>query len=145
MFTRKDAGPCGPDEPHSTSIWIADADGSGARPLVKLSKHSAMEPAFTPDGRRVVYVRSHGRFSCEDSVLPLAVHSIRLDRRGDRLLTRPSKRTRRIPIPSPDGRELLLMGDHRLLTMPMSGRGKAVPVPGSRVVGTPLAWAPAPR
>ncbi|MDM4765884.1 Tol-Pal system beta propeller repeat protein TolB [Pelomonas sp. SE-A7] len=42
------------------TLWIADADGEGARDALN-SSESIMSPAWSPDGREVIYVSFEGR------------------------------------------------------------------------------------
>jgi Tol biopolymer transport system component len=69
--------------PEHSSIWVMNADGSGAR-AVTTGGQDDMDPAWSADGRWLCYVRG----SLADPV----VHAVRADGTGDRVLT-PEGRT----------------------------------------------------
>lgn len=125
-------------------IWIANADGSNARPLADNARHTEIGPHFTPDGKRVIYSRSHGSTNCGDDIaLPTAVHSVRINGTGDRLVTPVDFKEKIGAIPTPDGKRLLMERKNKLMTIPMDGKGPAarLRVPAGKF----LAWAPTPR
>ena len=51
-------------EPGSLSLWIMDADGSNPE---QLTDFKAGNPAFSPDGERIVFTRMAGSLSCATS------------------------------------------------------------------------------
>jgi hypothetical protein len=145
-FTRIAQQECTQRTP-ADAVWVTDVAGLGARPLVRIRGERAWAPTFMPNGRRVVYLRTHDRVLCdddEDTLSRTAVHSIRLDGTGDRLLTKPSYRYFNNPTPSPDGKRILLERKLRLFVMSLRGRRKLHPVPRSPNIGGLHAWAPAP-
>ncbi|TDC90149.1 hypothetical protein E1285_15215 [Actinomadura sp. 7K507] len=70
-------------ESEHSSIWVMNADGSGAR-AVTTGGRDDMDPAWSPDGHWICYVRG--------SVTEPVVHAVRLDGTGDRVVT-PQGRT----------------------------------------------------
>ncbi|TDB84671.1 hypothetical protein E1266_36465, partial [Actinomadura sp. 7K534] len=69
--------------PEHSSIWVMNADGSGAR-AVTTGGRDDMDPAWSADGNWICYARG--------SVAEPVLHAVRLDGTGDRVLT-PEGRT----------------------------------------------------
>jgi Tol biopolymer transport system component len=51
---------CGPTRPNEQAIYLVHPDGSGLRRLSGNPAAAAANPAWSPDGRRLVYERSRG-------------------------------------------------------------------------------------
>jgi TolB protein len=99
----------GCERPHGdcARIWLVNADGTHARPITPRSQRSE-EPDWSPDGRRIAYVR------WRDDLNPFAnatgIYVMRADGSGARPLTKaPGDDTN--PVWSPDGKSIAFLSD----------------------------------
>jgi Tol biopolymer transport system component len=98
-------GTCARDE-----IYVVDADGTGLRRLTNNWKSDGT-PAWSPDGRKILFLRSGWRDSAE---VEGDVYVMNADGSGQRNLTRSVTRpfaTERAPAWSPDGRKILFVSN----------------------------------
>jgi len=97
-------------------VFVMDADGGNVRQLTpEVDGSSSSQPAWSPDGRRIVYVRGPSIHSAVVAVTPLAFGGLLLvDADGGE----PSRLTRAepdaAPAWSPDGREIVFVRGHGL-------------------------------
>jgi Tol biopolymer transport system component len=47
---------CAPGETDSSDLWVIDADGSGAHPVVANDHVCAMLPDWSPDGKKIIWI-----------------------------------------------------------------------------------------
>jgi TolB protein len=98
-------GTCARDE-----IYVVNADGSGLRRLTHNWKSDGT-PAWSPDGRKILFLRSGWRDSAE---VEGDVYVMNADGSGQRNLTRSVTRpysTERAPAWSPDGRKIIFVSN----------------------------------
>jgi Tol biopolymer transport system component len=84
------------------SVEIMDADGSNIRDLTGSRKGCEMTPAFTPNGRRIVFAHD-----CDQCVVVL--RSMNLQSKDRRLILRAPRLYKKEPQVSPDGRTVLFL------------------------------------
>jgi TolB protein len=93
-----------------------DADGDGARQLTpEVDGSSSSQPAWSPDGQTIVYVRGPSRASAVVSVTPLAFGQlVNMDADGGEETVLTSGEPDAAPAWSPDGREIVFVRGHDL-------------------------------
>lgn len=118
------------------TLWIMDADGTNA---FQLTDEESSNPAFSPDGRRIVFTRGY--------IGGLGVWTIRPDATGLRQIADEQRYTSH-PVWSPSGQRiafLLLLHDHwRVWTVGRRGADlKEIYKSGNdRFSGHGFAWSP---
>ncbi|MFL5827012.1 MAG: TolB family protein [Thermoleophilaceae bacterium] len=99
------------DRQHGCSVAIVNADGSGLTDLTGTRNGCENQPAFTPDGQRVVFVRFDDKTEVE------SIQSMNLSGADLRLITGRKGTGRTDPNVSPDGKTITfvrLKKDHEL-------------------------------
>jgi len=84
----RDVGPFDNGVPRYYGIWIAAADGSGARQLTQFDADSGWEdhsPSFSPDGRQLVFMRDGNHL---DNLDLASIWTIGVDGKDQRLVYR---------------------------------------------------------
>ena len=107
-------------------LYTIRPDGAGLRRLT----HNAVDdrdPSWSPDGRRIVFVRPGG------------IHVARADGRGVAQLT--SRRGDAGPAWSPDGRRIAFTRDGRVWLMDADGRRERA-LAGATTLGSSVSWSP---
>jgi len=79
-------------------LWVANADGSGARMIVPDAGHDGANPDWSPDGKRIAYVAGANTDK-------RTIHLVNADGSGDRRLTRAGHEW--FPDWSPDGKKIV--------------------------------------
>jgi TolB protein len=97
-------------------VFVMDADGDGARQLTpEVDGSSSSQPAWSPNGQTIVYVRGPSRASAVVSVTPLAFGELRkVDADGGDEAVLTSGEPDAAPAWSPDGREIVFVRGHDL-------------------------------
>jgi len=97
-------------------VFVMDADGGHARQLTaEVVGTSSSQPAWSPDGRAIVYVRGPSRASAVVSATPLAFGELlRIDADGGEETAVTSGEPDAAPAWSPDGREIVFVRGHEL-------------------------------
>jgi len=94
-------------------VFVMDADGGNVRQLTpELDGSSSSQPAWSPDGQRIAYVRGSSRASAVVALTPLAFGELLVvdaDGREPSRLTSPEPDTAAAPAWSPDGREVVFV------------------------------------
>jgi TolB protein len=115
---------------NASNIWVMNADGSGKRKVTverRLPGDSRLnyDPAFSPGGRRIVFVRGYGQ---KDSAYDL--YAIGVDGTGLRPVFDSSTAHPRDPSWSPDGKKVAFEYGDEIATVRPDGRHLAVLRPG---------------
>ena len=87
------------------AIFVIKTDGSGERRLTDQAKGCAGSPAWSPDGRRIAFVRWYDDPSGQNRDFPGAIYVVDADGSGTRQLTRRAFRIETLKW-SPDGRSV---------------------------------------
>jgi Tol biopolymer transport system component len=97
-------------------VFVMDADGVNVRQLTpEVDGTSSSQPAWSPDGRRIAYVRGPSRSSAVVAATPLAFGEIVvLDADGGKTTRLTRAEPDAAPAWSPDGREIVFVRGHDL-------------------------------
>jgi Tol biopolymer transport system component len=129
-------------DPLGLSIWIANADGTGAHPVTAPDdKSDSLRPRFTPDGQTIVFQNCLGE-GCDGGIF-----AVRTDGSGLRQITPNSGESYNWPVPSPDGQRIAFMRWHvggvmmRIYLISFDGGGQK-PITPVALEGWAPDWAP---
>jgi Tol biopolymer transport system component len=97
-------------------VFVMDASGDDVRQLTpEVDGSSSSQPAWSPDGRTIVYVRGQSRASAVVSVTPLAFGELLIiDAAGGEGEPLTQGKSDAAPAWSPDGREVVFVRGHEL-------------------------------
>ena len=97
-------------------VFVMDADGGNVRQLTpELDGSSSSQPAWSPDGRRIAYVRGPSTASAVVAATPLAFGELRVvDAEGGETTPVTRGEPDAAPAWSPDGREIVFVRGHDL-------------------------------
>jgi len=129
-------------DPLGLSIWLANADGTGAQLVTAPDdKSDSLRPRFTPDGQTIVFQNCLGE-GCDGGIF-----AVRTDGSGLRQITPNSGESYNWPVPSPDGRLIAFMRWHvggvmmRIYLISSDGSGQTAVTPIA-LEGWAPDWAP---
>ncbi|MFN8150131.1 MAG: hypothetical protein U0R24_03250 [Solirubrobacterales bacterium] len=128
-------------------VFTIRSDGSMMRPVIATVKKE-MQPSWSPDGRRIVYVGQNRKSipgeDWDNDMFRTAIYTVRLNGRDKTRISPYSKKgSRTTPFYSPDGEQIVYSKDDELWVMDADGRHPR-PVPGAtKNMEFPIAWAPA--
>lgn len=102
-------------------IWLVNADGSNAKPLVNAYHADEGDPEFSPDGKRVVYARGE------------EIHIVDADGSNDQAFTSGPLADDREPTWSPDGKRIAFVRDTATEELELARVVASAPAAGGQV------------